>query len=419
MRAMRHASRSVSLLLVLACTVGTVALGAASKAPCATGHYGDGRQYRFLCYTDVVPLLGTEQLAGGRLPFLEPCAKSTSNCDEYPVLTMYLMRAAAWIQDGYQGFFYTNAVIMLGFALLTSWCLWLLGGRRALWFALAPTLLIYATINWDLAAVAAATGAMVAWSRKREGWAGILLGLGAAAKFYPALILVPLFLQGLQDREPDRSIRMLWWSAGTWVAVNLPFIVLPPGGWATPPYRWGPWSTFFSFNGGRTPDFDSVWYLACRHWQSACISIDNVNLFALSLFLFTTFIAILWKARRDPSFQRWTIAVPLLICFLLTNKVYSPQYSLWLLPVFALTMPNLRRFVAFEITDVAVFVTRFWFFGTYTGVMVLPQQWWFELALAARAAVLIWCVIGWVRDGGVPVSLTTPTASEPMPVLVT
>ena len=68
--------------------------------------------------------------------------------------------------------------------------------------------------------------------------------------------------------------------------------------------------------------------------------------------------------------------------------MYSPQYSLWLLPWFALTMPNLRRFVAFEITDVAVFVTRFWFFGTYTGVMVLPQQWWFELALAARAAVL-------------------------------
>jgi hypothetical protein len=82
-------------------------------------------------------------------------------------------------------------------------------------------------------------------------------------------------------------------------------------------------------------------------------------------------------------------------------------------------MPNLRRFVAFEITDVAVFVTRFWFFGTYTGVMVLPQQWWFELALAARAAVLIWCLIGWVRDEGVPVSLTSATAPPPIPVAVT
>ena len=94
---MRHATRSVSLVLVLACTVGTVALGTATKAPCASGHFGDGRQYRYLCYTDIVPLLGTEQLAGGRLPFFDACAKSENNCDEYPVLTMYLMRAEAWI----------------------------------------------------------------------------------------------------------------------------------------------------------------------------------------------------------------------------------------------------------------------------------------------------------------------------------
>jgi hypothetical protein len=90
--------------------------------------------------------------------------------------------------------------------------------------------------------------------------------------------------------------------------------------------------------------------------------------------------------------------VPLLICFLLSNKVYSPQYSLWLLPWFALTMPRLRRFVAFELADVAVFVTRFWFFGTYTGAMHLVPQSWFEVAVGVRILVLVWCLVGWVRD---------------------
>src|SRR5882724_30142 len=94
---MRHAARGITLTLVLACAFGTMALGTATKAPCASGHFSDGRPYRWLCYTDLVPLLVTEQLAGGRLPFLNPCTASEHNCDEYPVLTMYLMRVAGWI----------------------------------------------------------------------------------------------------------------------------------------------------------------------------------------------------------------------------------------------------------------------------------------------------------------------------------
>jgi hypothetical protein len=85
--------------------------------------------------------------------------------------------------------------------------------------------------------------------------------------------------------------------------------------------------------------------------------------------------------------------------------VYSPQYGLWLLPWFALVGPDLRRFVAFEVADVAVFVTRFWFFGTFTGVMEAPQQWMFETAVLARTAILVWCLVGWVRTDPEPLVL--------------
>jgi uncharacterized membrane protein len=197
MRRMRHASRGIGLALVIACAFGTMALGTAPKAPCASGHYSDGRQYRWLCYTDVVPLLATEQLGSGRLPFLQRCAASENNCDEYPVLTMYLMRAAAWVGHSFRAFYYANAAILTIFALLTAACIWRLAGSRALWFALAPTLLLYGTVNWDLAAVACATAALLAWAKRRDDWAGILIGVGAAAKFYPAFLIVPLFLQGL------------------------------------------------------------------------------------------------------------------------------------------------------------------------------------------------------------------------------
>ena len=383
---MKHAARSVALGVVLVCAVGTMVAGTASKSPCASGLWNDLKQYRLLCYTDIVPLLGTEQLQRGRLPFLDPCRETTSNCDEYPVVTMYVMRVAAWIAGGsFEAFYYVNAVLLAICAAATAVCLWLLAGRRSLWFALAPTLLIYGTVNWDLVAVALATGALVAFADRRDGLTGVLLGLGAAAKLYPAFLVVPLFAQRLQDREPDRGVRILWSTAAVWVLVNAPFAASAPGSW---------WE-FFRFNSARTADFDSGWFIACRHFESTCLSTGTVNLASAAAFV--GLFASLWyfKRRRDPEFPRWTLGFPLLVSFLLTNKVYSPQYGLWLLPWFALTMPDIKRFIAFEVADVAVFVTRFWFFAELQGGSGSPQ-WLFESMIVLRAVALVWCLSSWL-----------------------
>jgi uncharacterized membrane protein len=417
MRRMKHAARGVSLGLVLACTVVTFSLGVAQKAPCMSGQgWGasdavrdpDGReayvQYRRLCYSDLVPLLGTEQLAGGRLPFLDPCVKNGGNCDEYPVLTMYLMRAAGWVAppsaDGvlragdYSSFYLVNAFMLGVFAAATAYALWRLAGRRALWFALAPTLLIYGTVNWDLFAVMLTTLALLAYAVRQDEWSGGLLGLGAAAKFYPAFLVVPLFLQGLRDRQPDRSVRVLWWSAGAWLAVNLPFAIVATTAW---------WE-FFRFNASRAADFDSLWYIACDH-GFACMSVRTIGF--LSAAGAIGVVALVWwrKARRDPNFAPWTLGLPILLAFLLANKVYSPQYGLWLLPWFALLGTNFRLFVAFEVTEVLVFATRFRFFG---GLADQPWGWpeaWFQWAVLLRAAILILLLLDWVRREAPPLAV--------------
>ena len=404
MRRVKHTTRAVGLGVVLLWAAGTMVVGTALKSHCAGGDYSDGRQYHDLCYSDIVPLLSTEQLAGGRLPFLDACEQTAdgNHCDEYPVLTMYVMRAAASIAQvrtqlsGYSGidtssFYYTNAVILTVFAAATAFGIWVLAGRRALWFALAPTLLIYGTMNWDLVAVAFATLALVAFASRRDGWAGLLLGLGAASKLYPALLVIPLFLQGIQDREPDRSVRVLWWTVGTWLVVNLPFAIAAPSSWFE----------FFRFNSDRVADFDSLWYVACRHWDAACISTGAVNLWSAIAFVASFGVVLVLKTVRQPAFARWTLGLPLIACFLLTNKVYSPQYGLWLLPWFALALPSWPAFAAFEAADVAVFITRFrWFFPVYAGegAAMTSQEGWYEAALLARGAILIWCVIVWVRE---------------------
>jgi uncharacterized membrane protein len=408
---MKHARRTVSLGVVLVCVCVTMAIGAATKAPCAGADWSDLRQYRLLCYTDIVPLLDTEQLQGGRLPFIDACDRvEGQNCDEYPVLTMYVMRAAAWIGgEDYAPFFYANALILTAAAGIVAASIWLLAGRRALWFALAPTLLVYGTVNWDLIAVAFATTAFVAFAARRDGWAGVLLGLGAAAKLYPALLVVPLLAQRLQDREPDRAIKLVWAAAGTWLLVNVPFVFASPGSW---------WE-FFRFNGTRPADWDSAWYIACRASDLTCVGTRSINVLSAILFAASFAALWIWKASRSPRFPRWTLALPLLVCFLLTNKVYSPQYGLWLLPVLALVLPDLKPFIAFSIADVAVFVTRFWFFEDLAGGSGTPQ-WLFEVAVVVRAVALLWCVAAWLVRDADPLVLGRrgwrPTSATEVPV---
>ncbi len=390
---MPNAPRTIGLGLVLGLLAGALLIGQAIRAPCVSGLWDDGRQYTRLCYSDIVHQLGTEQLVGGRLPYLDACdAQAPGECDEYPLLTMYAMRLSAWVSGpSISGFFYAGATMMWLAAAGVAVCLYLMAGARALYFAAAPTLAIYATMNWDLLAVAFATAATLMYLRRRDVWAGVLLGLGAAAKLYPGLLVVPFVAGRFRGREPDRGIHLAWAAAGTWIASNLPFAIAGTSGW---------WE-FFQNNASRSASWNSLWDVACRTLLGAgCADTRLVNLASAALFI--VWVAVIWsmKARRDPGFARWTLGFPILVVFLLSSKLYSPQFSLWLLPWFALVLPHLRLFIAFELADVLVFVTEFGWLGAQSGVRggitELPEGL-FHVAVVLRAIVLIACVVAWTR----------------------
>jgi uncharacterized membrane protein len=415
-RPAKRAAAALSLGVILAATVATLTIGAVVKQPCAAGDWGDGRQYKRLCYSDIVPLYGTEQLTGGRLPYLQECRSGSGQCDEYPVLTMYFMRLAAWIGHGYAAFFYVNEILLAVCALGAAWALYRVAGERALYVALAPTLLIYAFVNWDLLAVALTAAGTVAFLRNRDATAGALIGLGAASKAYPALLLVPFILERLRQRRRDGTARLALGAVVAYTAVNLPFAVAAPHAW----------STFFRFNSARPVDWDSAWFVACQrlHGGTGCPwSPRLINFVSGAVFVALTVAVYLAKRARHPDFPRWTMAFPVLVLFLLTNKVYSPQYGLWLLPWFALALPSPWLFAAFEAADVAVFVTRFTWFGrlsaasgdpAFAGFHGTPLGG-FEIAAMLRAAVLVACVVLWImrREPDRATPLRPPAAEPP------
>ncbi len=378
----RHVPRR-GLALVLVATFATLALGWALRAPCL-GSWSDGRQYNRLCYSDIAALYASADrdrgLTEDRVPYVD-------GENEYPVLTGLSMWLAALPANSYPTFFNWTALLLAAAALATAAFLHRLAGPNALLFALSPTLAVYAFVNWDLIAVVLATAATAAYLKRRDTASGVLLGLGAAAKLYPALLVIPFALGRLREGGRRGAARLVGWTTAAWAAVNLPFAVA----------GFDRWAEFFTFNSARPADWDSIWFIASRQlgfdWDPPVVN-------ALASITFVVAAAALWitARRRLAPADMWKLAFPLLIAFLLTSKVYSPQYGLWLLPWFALVFPDLRLFVAFQLVDVAVFVTRFQFFARLEGIGEGLPQWSFELAVVARAVVLVVCVLVWLKQ---------------------
>lgn len=361
----------------------TLFVGFAHKSICANGDFTE-LTYRAYCYTDVIPLYRDQGLSDGRVPYLD-------GPNDYPVVTGLFMWVASLAGRGEGRFFLTNAAALAILALATAWLLARHVGLRSLYFAAAPTLFLYAFLNWDLLAVFLATAGTVAFLHRRDVGSGVLLGLGAAAKIYPGLLLIPFALERFRTGERAAAARIATAGVCTWLVVNAPFAILGREGW----------TYFFRFNSARPPTSATFWYPVCRAVSGvpSCNDVTLINL--TSLIGFVVLAAVLWrvKLRREPSFPRWTFGLPLLVAFLLTTKVYSPQYSLWLVPWFALVLPNLRLFVLFEAADAAVFVTEFSYLGGLHGMPGMPL-WALVIAVAARAAVLVAILADYLRGDG-------------------
>ena len=334
------------------------------------------------CYTEIARLAIVEGVLDGRTPYLEPCTSRPTPCDEYPPLTMYPMWLSAWVGGSPLGTYLAAAALLITAACLTTWFLWKLVGPRALYFAAAPTLLLYGPMNWDLLGVVAMTAALYWFLRGRRSLAAIAVGVGAAAKIMPGLACAPMAFSRTSNRRIRIDIRFVVLAAVTWLVLDVPFAITGFHGW----------SELYRYNAARPIDVDSLWSVACHAFTGStpCSRASVVD--PLSAVLFLIVVSVVWRlrVREAPSTAPWTMGFAVLTVFFLTNKVYSPQYDLFLLPWFALVIPDLRAFLAFQAADVAIFLTRFRGFFQ-------PSLDLFHIAVLARAVVLLLCIYLYIR----------------------
>ncbi len=93
--------------------------------------------------------------------------------------------------------------------------------------------------------------------------------------------------------------------------------------------------------------------------------IDGANSYAtaLMLLLCAGIAALILYAPRRPRFAQ--VAFLVIAAFILTNKVYSPQYVLWLIPLAALARPRWRDFLIWQACEVMYFL-GIWMYLAYT-----------------------------------------------------
>ena len=319
------------------------------KLPCASGDWSDGRQYRRLCYSDIVPLYGPRGLAEDRFPYLDS-TEETRRAEqdvEYPAGTGLYLGAVAKTTSTLVSFVHANEIglALMGLGAVAVLAAMALDPRRVLLFALGPALVLYAFHNWDLLAVGLSTFALYAFWRGKDGWAGLLLGVAAATKLYPAFLLPALGLSVWR-----RDGRVPWRMAGTFALgaalLNVPLMMANFDGWR---YPW-------DFQSRRAANFETSWYMLYRHFTGDWF-FDSlfVNVLSGGAFVVGTAVLVAREARRE-RVRPYALGFGILVLFLLTAKVFSPQYALWLLPFFALLRLPIWSYIAFAITDAAVWV---------------------------------------------------------------
>lgn len=450
----RELGTAVLVLLVLLCGA-TLLLGYLNKDRCTGPTYDQWgrsadmtlRSYRDVCYSDIQYLWIGRDIDRHTFPYVDggigKDGQLFGGSVEYPVLTGLLMWMGAFFAHNDHQFLLDSAILLAPFALASAWLLGRLARWRALLWALGPPLVLYAFHNWDLPVVACAVGAVFVvhrgWGRRganrplvrRAMVAAVLLGLGFAFKLYPAFFALPLMIYVATGGPGGRDLPAgrRWDVAGavkvavtvviTAVVVNLPFVLIGFQGW----------KASFTFQELRAVDIttNSIWFWGFRPYSDPSnTSFQHmVDIMSPTLVMVSFVVACVlgWlRYRREGTYPWVAVSASMLCGFLLLYKVDSPQYTLWLVPMFVLLRVRWVWIVLYYLADIAmgIGIFRYYYaitfdrpYGIYDGLAAQATA----IGVWGRAALLavLFFAFLWSRSTADDADTSPAARPEPLP----
>jgi hypothetical protein len=257
--------------------------------------------------------------------------------------------------------------------------------------------------RFDLWPTLLAVGALAALVGERPVLSGALLGLGFAAKLWPA-VLLPIALVHLWRRK-GRAAALAHLAAFVAVAAAcfLPFAIIAPDGLGA----------MFSDQLGRPLQVESLGaavLMAAEHLgMRPLATIDShgaqalsghgaglaANLSTVLEIAAVVAVWIVFARRRDPDGEAVLLAAAAAVAALIAfDKVLSPQYLIWLVP-FVFLVRGERGLLAGGLLFLALGLTQAWFPVHYWSLALdhaSPWSWYLlvrDLALVAIAVLFL------------------------------
>ena len=262
---------------------------------------------------------------------------------EYPTPVVWIL----WLPYGASlgnrvGYLVAFILLMLALDALFTYALWRSSDRRHdtaidFWLIFVPLIGPLSYLRFDMLPAVLAGGALLA-ARRKPWVTGVLTGLGAAVKLWPAL-LIGAFLSYRADRRPVGIAFVV-------VGFGLALISLIFGGWSRliSPLTWQSgrglqiesiWATPLMLARAVRPD---DWTVDMSRYQAyeifgpgvaAWITISNAaTLLGLALIILLTVRA--FRHAGSTPVAIGFVIVAIVAIMTITNKTLSPQYLLWL-----------------------------------------------------------------------------------------
>ena len=308
-------------------------------------------QNKFGQFSDIRGFYGMHFYDGQHLwPFSEKTLLGDTKVQhpvEYPALTGLIMWLLSFLvspsQTAIFDYYRITAAFQIVLLAISAYLIFKLAGKKyGFYFILAPAVLYSLNRNWDIWAIAAMLLAIYLFEKKRFQLSAILLAVSIATKFFPIVLMLPIMIIFLRNKQIKLFIRYALTTAIAWGVINLPFVLINYEGWAY----------FYKFSAER--GLGSASFFEITNIILPSITFSSIHFYILNTLALVAVTTYFVRLKSVPTLAATSFFV--MFGFILFNKQYSMQYVIWLSALAVLTFSYLKR----EHKELLIYVYVLW-----------------------------------------------------------